>query len=738
MRLARAGVNHCLDPMHQPYFSERLGCRYDGVMPGSPASRLRERWDRASKRAVAIGSQLQRTARRHASRWLPLVRRGEHAFVVATAILIGALGAYGAIAFRELIRFIHQLFFRSDEYSIGLLEAIPWWQRLLIPTVGGIGVGLIVAFLAPEVRGSGIPEVMEAVARRGGAIRSRVVVAKALAAALTIGSGGSAGREGPIVHIGSAIGSTVGQVLQVSAMRLRTFVACGSAAAIAATFNAPIAGALFAMEVVLGDLAVAHLSPIVISSVVATVISRHYLGDFPAFDVPAYQLLSAKELILYASLGVLAAVVGVIFNKMLYGVGDLFERSPIPVWMRPAVGGFLVGIIALAFPHVFGVGYETINAALWADLGGWILVALVVAKIVATALTLGSGGSGGIFAPSLFLGAVLGASWGGLANRLFPEWTASPGAYALVGMGAMVSATTHAPIAAILIIFELTNDYRIIPPLMLTCVVSVLLSGLLHKESIYTAKLVRRGVRLNEGRDVNLLRAITVAEVMDRNPPTVSANTPYSKVVPQLLAGHHMELLVVDEENRLLGHISLADIRAALPESEGLENLVLAADLADPQASFVLPDNNLDLVMHLFGRIHQDEIAVCDDPESKKVVGLVTRGAVIDAYNRRIFQADLTGSFRSLVDAVQGGRTVEVLGGVYLSEVEVPSSLVGKTLREVDLRRTHGVEVVLIHTAEGAGLEGRPGKLATPDACLQAGDKILVMGTAEAIERVRQ
>ena len=272
---------------------------------------------------------------------------------------------------------------------------------------------------------------------------------------------------------------------------------------------------------------------------------------------------------------------------------------------------------------------------------------------------------------------------------------------------------------------------------MLTCVVSVLLSGLLHEESIYTAKLVRRGIHLTEGRDINLLRSIEVHEVMDDNPPTISADTPFSQVVPRLLAGHHMELLVVDADQRLLGVVALSDIRAALPDSEGLENLVVAADLADPNPNFVTPDNNLDLAMRLFGRIHRDELPVCEDPESRRVVGILSRAAVIDAYNRRIFQADLTGSFRSLVDAVKGGRMVEVLGGVYLSEVEVPSSLAGKTLQEVDLRRAYGVEVVLIHGSDGAEPGAEPGKLPSADVCLCAGDKILVMGTREAIQRVR-
>ncbi len=295
----------------------------------------------------------------------------------------------------------------------------------LLPTAGGLLVGLIVTRFAPEVKGSGIPEVMEAVAQRGGAIRIRVVLAKAAAAAVTIGSGGSAGREGPIVHIGSAIGSACGQLLEVSARRLRTFVACGAAAGIAATFNAPIAGALFSIEVVLGDLGVASLSPIVISSVVATVISRHHLGDFPAFKVPAYSSVHPAELLLYAGLGLAAAVVGVAFIRLLYGIGDRFDRSPIPPWLRPAVGGLGVGLISLALPHVFGVGYETINAALSERLDLALLIALVGAKGLATALTLGSGGSGGVFAPSLFMGATLGAAWGQIAHRIFPDWTAT-------------------------------------------------------------------------------------------------------------------------------------------------------------------------------------------------------------------------------------------------------------------------------------------------------------------------
>lgn len=690
-----------------------------------------------------LRSELKRAGRRAAARLRQLiaaVRRGEHAFVVVVAVVIGALAATGAILFRTMILFAHEGFFATGEYSLDILEALPWWRRILMPSVGGIVVGLVVTRLAPEVKGSGIPEVMEAVARKGGAIRARVVLTKAVAAALTIGSGGSAGREGPIVHIGSAIGSAMGQLLHVPPRMLRTFVACGAAAGIAATFNAPIAGALFAVEVVLGDLAVASLSPIVISSVVATVISRHYLGDFPALRVPPYDLRDPRELLLYGLLGLGAGLVSVAFIRILHGTASLFERSRIPAWLRPAAGGLGVGLIALVLPNVFGVGYETMDAALWGRMGALVLAALVLAKMVATSLTLGSGGSGGVFAPSLFVGAALGAAFGAVVGALFPSWTASPAAYALVGMGAVVAGTTHAPIAAILIIFEMTNDYRSIPPLMLSCVLAVLLSGLINRHSIYTEKLARRGVRLFEGRDVNLLAAIEVREVMDGSAKVVEAGMPFSELLPLLLTGRHREVVVVDGEGRYLGAVELRDVKTALPDSGDLGPLAVAADVVDESIPFVLPRDTLDVVMHLFGRTHRDELPVCHDADSRRVVGVVTRDAVIDAYNRRVFQADLTSGFGSLVAAVEAGRTVEVLGGLHLAEVEVPASLYGVTLADADLRRSRGVEVVMIQTpsAPEGGIEGRPGKFPSPEVRLEPGDRLLVLGSAEAIESLRR
>lgn len=701
---------------------------------------MRRRFD--SRRCRKLSIRVERLRRRAVTALevtLTRARSREHTFLVVVAIGLGLLGAYGAIAFRFLIRTAHELFFGTELYSLTVLEGLPWWQRLTMPTLGGLLVGLVVWRLAPEVRGSGIPEVMEAVARRGGAIRARVVLTKAIAASLTIGSGGSAGREGPIVHIGAAIGSAVGRVLQASAQRRRTLVACGAAAGIAATFNAPIAGALFSMEVVLADLRVASFSPIVISSVVATVVSRHHLGDFPAFRVPSYERVSIGELGLYAGLGIAAALVSLAFVRLLYALGDRFDRSSLPLWLRPAVGGLGVGLIGLALPHVFGVGYETINAALWGGAGIGVLLAALAGKVVATSLTLGSGGSGGVFAPSLFLGATLGSSFGQLAQGFFPEWTAGASAYALVGMGAVVSATTHAPITAILIVFELTNDYRIIAPLMLSCVIAVLLSARLQGESVYSESLRRRGIRVGEARDVNLLRSLEVAEVMDHSVQAVGAELPLGDVLTALLSGSRPSAVVVDREGRYLGSVDLADVREVLPDTQELAHIVVAADVADHTTPFTVPGDRLDWVMTLFGRTHRDELPVCDGTSRRAVIGVVSKRAVIDAYNRRLFQADLAGGFHSVMDAVHGGRTVEVLTGVHLAEVEVPTSWLNKTLRRAEPRRRHGVEVVLVRRTRSIGDEpDEPAALfPAPDLVFQHGDRVLVMGEQEAIRRLR-
>jgi CIC family chloride channel protein len=478
---------------------------------------------------------------------------------------------------------------------------------------------------------------MEAVAMRSGMMRKRVVFIKSLASAICIGTGGSVGREGPIVQIGSAIGSTIGQVLRVSEDRIRTLVGCGAAAGIAATFNAPIAGSMFALEIILGDFGLATFSPIVISSVVATAVSRHFLGNTPAFIVPAYRLVSAWELPLYVILGFFCAFVAMTFTVVLYRSEDIFERLKFPEYMKPALGGFLLGAMGLLFPHLLGVGYPAIDLALMQNLSLLLLFLLVVSKILATSITIGSGGSGGIFAPSLFLGAMAGGFFGKVVHYIFPEVTAPPGAYSIVGMGAVVSGTTHGPISAILILFEMTGDYKIILPLMISCIISSLASGQRLKESIYTLKLARRGINIKAGKEVNVLKSISVMDVMNPKVETIPENITLGRLAEKISKSKYKSFPVVDEEGNLTGVLTHFDYRDVVFD-ENLKDLVVAKEVATTDVVTVSTDDNLYTAMEKITLKDFSILPVVSVDKPGLLLGVLTRRDIISAYNRAVIK----------------------------------------------------------------------------------------------------
>ncbi len=670
-----------------------------------------------------------------------------HLYMVLVAVAVGLAGALGAVLFRFLIRFIQSAFFEGLDglealFEEGVLaeardplaiaESVPWYRRLLIPAVGGLIVGPLIYFFAREAKGHGVPEVMAAVALRGGVIRRRVVTVKALASAISIGSGGSVGREGPIVQIASALGSSIGQALRVSASQLRTIVGCGAAAGISATFNAPIAGALFAAEIVVGNFAVAQLSPIVISSVVATVVSRFFLGNHPAFHVPGYELVSPFELVPYMVAGFVAGFVALGFMLTLYKSEDLFERIPIPEYLKAALGGLMVGGIGVFLPNVFGVGYSSISAALTGELTATMLGILLVVKIAATSITLGSGGSGGIFAPSLFLGAMTGGFIGTTVHQWFPEATASSGAYALVTMGAVVAAATHAPITAIIMIFELTQTINIIPPLMAACVVSTLVTTFLHRDSIYTMKLRRAGIDLFEDTSHNVLKSLHVSEIINRDAEILPASANFQTVVECTLASDHTEFFVVDSHDALLGSIHLRGLTRMLAEQDALRPIVVAEDLLDPNQPTVTETDDLDVVMQLFGNVAGDEIAVVDADDQRKLVGSVHKRDVLHAYNQEVLRRDLAGSVSSTVIVASKGQQVDLGGGYVLQEIQPPPRYVGYTIRELDIAAATGVQVILLRKHRAGG-EAEV-RVAAGDDRIEEGDRLVVAGTRAAVE----
>ncbi|MFN2194522.1 MAG: chloride channel protein, partial [Anaerolineales bacterium] len=515
---------------------------------------------------------------------LDQIQPSSTAVLFATSIAIGAGTGLGAIFFIRLFGLIEFIFFELGAQRFGFLGR---WLFVLIPALGGLLAGPIIANFAKEAKGHGVPEVMEAIAIHGGRIRPRVVVAKITASALCIGTGGSAGREGPIVQVGAALGSTLGQWLHLSESRIRNLVACGAAAGIAATFNAPIAGVIFSVEIILGELHLGDLGTVVISAVTASTVARIFLGERPAFSIPNYGVISPWEVLLYAVLGVLAAVVAVMFIRMLYWFEGRFDNWKFPDALKPAIGGLLLGglaffypmILGLGFvpsdeallgmplaasvPHIFGAGFPVIEGSLLGELSFALLAVLVVLKPLATSLTLGSGNSGGVFAPSLFTGAALGGSFGLLIDRFLPGLTAGPGAFATVGMAAVFAGAARAPFTAILIVFEMTDDYRLILPLMAAVIVSLVVAERLYPESIYTVKLARRGIRLERGRDVDVMEAVRVDEVMVTHPETVPASLPVSLLAGEFLRTGRHGFPVTNPDGTLFGVVSLEDYRRA-------------------------------------------------------------------------------------------------------------------------------------------------------------------------------
>ena len=558
--------------------------------------------------------------------------------MVVLAVGIGLLGGYGAVGFRYLIRWLQEAFWTVHDPGVEWIASLPWYWVVGVPALGGLLVGALVRGFASEAKGHGVPEVMEAVALRNGRIRPRVVLVKSLASGISIASGGSVGREGPIVQIGAAVGSTVGQVLNVGARRMRTLVGCGAAAGIAGTFNAPVAGALFAVEVVLGDFSVPQFSPIVLASVAATVVSHHYLGNLPAFEVPSYILVHPVELLAYTALGLLAAFTAFGFIRALYATEDLFDAVRVPLPFKAAFGGAVVGAMALLVPGVLGVGYESINLALVGSPTLGVLLVLLVAKLVAVCITLGSGGSGGVFAPSLFLGATLGGAVGLLVEQWLPGTAGPVGAYALVGMGAVVAATTQAPITAVLIVFELTNDYRIMLPLMTACIIATMLAARLSKDSIYTLKLARRGVNIRAGQDINLLRNIPLGEVLRGTDHVIDPAERLSDIIRRITETDAACFYVADHDGVVLGVISMRELRPALHDAKSLGSLVVARDLVEPDFLHLSPEESLDTVLLRLDKGYRDELPVLVEG---RLIGVVHIEDVIARYRRELTKRQL-------------------------------------------------------------------------------------------------
>jgi len=656
--------------------------------------------------------------------------------MIIIAIIIGVIAGYAAVGIRFLIEEFSHLSYPGDGTVLENIMNTPWYLIILVPTIGGLIVGPLIYFFAPEAKGHGVPEVMQAILLKGGKIRPRVAAVKALASAITIGTGGSVGREGPIIQIGSSIGSTVGQLFKVPQRKLKTLVACGAAAGIAAAFNAPIAGALFAVEIILMDFAVAQFSPIVISAVMATVISHSYEGNLAAFSVTPYEYASPYELGFYFILGAACGLVSYLFIKVLYYSEDFFdEKVKIPEYFKPVIGGVGIGVMALLFPQVMGVGYDSINSALHGEMIWYVALGLVFLKIISTSLTLGSGGSGGIFAPSLFMGAMLGYFVGDLANQFFPDITANPGAYALVAMGGLVAGTTRAPITAIIIVFELTYDYEIILPLMITSIVSLIVSSYLSRESIYTLKLLLRGISIKEGTETNVMESIIVKNVYNKDYTAIEVSDHFSKVVNTVLSGKGVEFPVVNKNNNIIGIISMNDLKELLFEKDSLNSLLIAGDLANTDFKVLTPEDNCKQALEIMREHDFEAIPIVEAFNSKIIIGMIWRKDIQDAYQVEINRIELTNNLASSISMKEEVTNIHFMEGYSLAEVKVPISFVGKSIKEINIRAKYGVDVLSIKSNQKSGLNINA--IPNPDYIFKDIDSIVVAGEIKKINQIK-
>ena len=630
------------------------------------------------------------------------VPRGKIPAVPVTIVLacfVGILGGYGAVLFTFLIDAIGQS--SVDPVWAASADNRAWLALLwAVPAVGLLAVSWLTRTFAPEAQGHGVPEVITAVARNDGVIRPRVSLVKILASGICIGTGGSIGREGPIVQIGSSLGSMFGQWARLTPRHVKILVAAGAAAGISATFNAPLAGVIFASEIILGSFAVETLTPIVIASVIATVVQEHAgeHGFNPAFPHLYHEFQGAwQQLPSYFILGLLCGLAAVMFTKMLYAVEDASQRWLPAWWLRALVLGAMVGIAGALYPALppqisvaaeeagplppplFGVGYGVVDhtlhlerespdidaetdasgrigrgapgdskegrkkslrldrGAMWDQL--WWLLPLVLLKPLMTSFTLAGGGSGGIFAPSLYLGATMGASFGLVCNLVFPGISAAPGVYAIVGMGAVVAGTTHGTLSAILIVYEMTNDYRIILPIMVAAGLSSVLARLIDPESIYYKKLSRRAETIARVHDMHRLEHIMVRNVMVRNFPTVHQNDNLAEIVRVARANSHIESLpVMDDSDKLVGIIRPADLHRVL-DTDAPAHLINALDIAVPSPISLSTNDNLLEALRDFGAFDTESLPV-ESGEDKPghVVGLLLRTDVMRRYREEMLR----------------------------------------------------------------------------------------------------
>ncbi|MEW5805958.1 MAG: ClcB-like voltage-gated chloride channel protein [Acidobacteriota bacterium] len=657
----------------------------------------------------------------------------ENTWFFLLVLAIGFCGGLGAILFRSCSSLLMR--FYSGSFELSLLDIamkLSPVMKILVPAMGGLIAGLVIHLWLKGRKGEGISEIMEALSLKGGSIPLKNVFFKSISSVFLISTGGSVGREGPIVQLGAAFASGIGDFLNVPRDKLRILIGCGVAAGMSAAYNAPIGASFFVMEIIIGNFAMEVFGPLVLSSIVATLVSRTFMGAGPLYAIPHLYMLNPWELLVYALLGLACTLVANLFIVSLPFFERILNVISLPLYIRLAAGGVFLGFMAFTTPQVWGNGYEGVTQILNGEILLRSIASLLLMKILATCITVGSGGSGGIFTPTLFLGACLGGIFGNIMNSYIPEISGPAGGYALAGMGGTIAALTHAPITAILILFEMTQEYDMILPLMLTCAIAGLSSRALKKESFYTEKLSQRGIKLELEFEEIALRSIRVEDIMRKDVRLTPQDAPLEDVMRSFLAGRSNYLYVGDSAGNFIGVIDLHDIKESLAEREPKE-LVIAWDLAKEVPTVTARDSIAD-IMEKFWFQEMGHLPVIEGNGSRKFLGIITRRDVIGAFDREILKRKMLLS--RYLRRERGEDITSYLSlpeELTIREIPLPASFEGRSLRESDFRGRFHLNILAVKRILDRGEEER--LQPEPELILKKNDILVVLGRLRDINK---
>jgi len=567
-------------------------------------------------------------------------------YLSVLAIGIGVVAGYAALLLRFSIQWVAELWTGERIWEMAT-DTLPWYIYLLAPTTAGLFVGWMLVRMLPHGELRGVAGVIEDLVEHNARINRKQIITETAGMPFSLGSGISLGREGPTVAVGAVIASEIGHWLGLQEQQMRTLIGCGVAAGIAASFNTPIGGVLFALEVILADYAMATFSPIVISSVVATVITRAEVGNFPAFTIPEYHLVSDWEIIAYMLVGVFCGLIATALIKGMVPTRALFARFVPDRRFRPAVAGFMIGLMGLALPEIMSIGYGTVESTLLErihpDIMGVMLPVSVflgivlLGKLAATIISFSSGFPGGLLGPALFLGAAAGGLFGGIIHDISPAFTESYGAYALVACGALTAAALQAPITIMLMVFELSADYHIMLPLMAACIVATLVKRVFGRESVFTEALEERGIDTGWGLEQSWMRAVKVTRIPWRPIPSVSEHTRLEELKRIYVDSGKGCVTVVDGEDEMIGIISFADLQPWLLDSS-MDQVAVASEVANRTVRTISENDSLLDAIRMFDQVVFEQIPVTAKDNSRKVLGVLSRNAVFSTYHKLIVQ----------------------------------------------------------------------------------------------------